>query len=56
MANTYAQQGGFKIVGQDLNRQSYAIAVQKGADALRLQINQAMAQLLQYAGAFNEAF
>jgi ABC-type amino acid transport substrate-binding protein len=41
-AQNFAAQGGLKVVGQNLNRQRYAIAFKKGANSLRDQVNQAL--------------
>jgi len=44
-AQDYVKQGGVKIGAQDLNQQLYAIALKKGANALRAKINDALATL-----------
>lgn len=45
VANAAVAQGGVKRVGGGLNPQRYAIAVRRGADALRSQLNAALVQL-----------
>jgi ABC-type amino acid transport substrate-binding protein/heat shock protein HslJ len=45
-AQSFVEQGGVKLVGQDLNPQSFAIAFPKGADSLRRVLNQALSQLV----------
>ncbi len=44
-AQDYVTQGGVKIGAQDLNQQLYAIALKKGANALRNKINDALTTL-----------
>jgi polar amino acid transport system substrate-binding protein len=44
-ARVLDQQVGLKIVGQGLNQQSFAVALPKGASALRQEINLALGQL-----------
>ena len=44
-AETFVEQGGVKIVAQDLNPQKFAIAVPSGSDSLRRVLNQALAEL-----------
>ena len=43
-AQNFANQGGVKLAAQNLNRQQYAIAVKKGANSLRDQLNTALIQ------------
>ena len=45
VANAAVAQGGVRRVGGGLNPQRYAIAVRRGADALRSQLNAALVQL-----------
>jgi polar amino acid transport system substrate-binding protein len=45
VAQQYLSQGGLKLVGQGLNQQRFAIALQQGATALQIQINNALTQL-----------
>ena len=45
VANAAVAQGGVRRVGGGLNQQRYAIAVRRGADALRVQLNSALAQM-----------
>jgi len=44
-AQEFANAGGVKILIQDMNQQLYAIGMQKGAEALRGKINDALTQL-----------
>ncbi len=44
-AQSFAQQGGVRLVGRGLNMQRLAIAVRKGAASLQREINQALTQL-----------
>ncbi len=44
-AQDYVAAGGVKIAAQDLNQQLYGIALQKGANALRDKINEALTTL-----------
>jgi polar amino acid transport system substrate-binding protein len=44
-AQILAQQVGLTIAGQDLNRQSFAVAVPKGASSLQAEIDRAISQL-----------
>jgi ABC-type amino acid transport substrate-binding protein/heat shock protein HslJ/uncharacterized protein affecting Mg2+/Co2+ transport len=45
-AESFVAEGGVKLVGQDLNPQSFAIAFPKGAESLRRVLNQAIAQVV----------
>jgi polar amino acid transport system substrate-binding protein len=45
-AKEFVAQGGVKLVGENLNPQYYAIAIPKGSQALRSEINQALTELL----------
>jgi polar amino acid transport system substrate-binding protein len=44
-AQAAAEAGGVKLVGQGLNRQSFAIAVPDGADSLRAELNRALNEM-----------
>lgn len=44
-AETYVARGSVKLVAEGLNKQRFAIAVPKGADSLREQLNSAVAEL-----------
>jgi len=44
-AQAFAQQGGLKIVGQGLNRQRFAMAITKGQEPLRTELNRALGEL-----------
>jgi polar amino acid transport system substrate-binding protein len=44
-ANSFIQQGGVKLVGENLNQQLYAIAAPQGADTLVNQLNGALTDL-----------
>ena len=45
-AQSYANEGGVKIVGEGLKPQSYAIAIPKGAESLRRVLNQAISAII----------
>jgi polar amino acid transport system substrate-binding protein len=44
-AQVFAQQGGYRIVGQGINTQQYGIAVSKGSASLLAELNRALGQL-----------
>ena len=44
-AQVFSQKGGYKIVGQGINMQQYAIAAAKGSTSLLAELNRALGQL-----------